>query len=155
MPEIKADGGGRKFDFKDKKTRLDLIDPNFVEGIGKVMTYGAEKYDAHNWMRGMDFSRLIGGLERHTRDLKLQLDDDPETEILHLYHIGCCAMFLAHFLEHPEKYAKFDDRVFTPSTRAAFYEEQKKKTRRKSAGRRKTAKEGKTTEKKEGTGEKA
>ena len=31
------------------KNRLDLIEPQFVEAVGKVLTFGAEEYGENNW----------------------------------------------------------------------------------------------------------
>ncbi|MBU8921745.1 MAG: hypothetical protein KOO63_07995 [Bacteroidales bacterium] len=121
MPKkkIEINGKGTKFDFRDKKTRLELLPPNFTEAIGKVLTYGAEKYDAHNWMQGMEFSRLIGAMKRHLEEIEFSEDWDPETAEQHTAHIGCCLAFLHYFIEHPEQYEQFDDRVFERGTATA------------------------------------
>ena len=38
---------GRKDD--QEKNRLDLIEPEFIEGVGKVLTVGAKKYAPNSW----------------------------------------------------------------------------------------------------------
>lgn len=89
--------GGLKFD--TDKPRFDLLDPLYLKGTADVLTFGAQKYDAHNWRKGISYSRVIGALMRHTNAVMLGEERDPETGLLHAYHISCCAMFLARFQE--------------------------------------------------------
>ena len=43
---------GRKDD--QEKNRLDLIEPEFIEGVGRVLTFGAGKYEPNNWQKVED-----------------------------------------------------------------------------------------------------
>lgn len=96
---------GLKYD--ENKPRIDLVDPSFLEGLGAVLGFGAEKYAAHNWRNGIDASRLIGAAYRHLGALNKGEDLDPESGLNHAYHLGCCVMFLAWTLQNlPER----DDR---------------------------------------------
>lgn len=113
MSEVQVDGEGVKAD--KEKTRINLIPPGFVVGVGDVLTFGARKYDAHNWMRGIKFSRILDALDRHVwKGIAMGEDLDPETGILHAYHAACNLAFLGYFTERPISYGQFDDRVFTP-----------------------------------------
>lgn len=103
--------GGRKAD--GEKNRLELVDPEFVEGLGRILTFGARKYEAHNWMKGIEYSRIIGAIKRHTSAIERGEDIDPESGQLHAYHLACETMFLARFQSHPEWYENLDDRAFT------------------------------------------
>lgn len=77
-----ADGGGLRFDAG--KNRLDLIPPEWVWGLGKVLTKGAQKYDARNWERGMDWSKCVGCALRHTFKFACGERYDEETGCHHL-----------------------------------------------------------------------
>ena len=79
------------------KTRFELVSPYFVEGVAKILTFGAQKYDPYNWAKGMDYGRVLGALERHIADWKKGIDLDPETGESHLYHAACNLMFLSEF----------------------------------------------------------
>jgi len=83
----------------EAKIRLELIDPAFVNGIGSVLTFGAEKYDAYNWQKADEagIERIKGALLRHQMAYMSGERIDPETGLSHLYHIGCNAMFLDYF----------------------------------------------------------
>lgn len=82
------------------KIRLELIEPEFIEGIGKIVTFGANKYAAHNWKNAKDeesIERIKGALLRHTLNYLKNEKIDLETGESHLYHIACNLMFLDYF----------------------------------------------------------
>ena len=75
--------------------------------VAKVMTYGAKKYDKHNWRGGFDWTRLSDASLRHIHQWLEGQDKDPETEISHLAHAVCGLMML---IEHELKELGNDDR---------------------------------------------
>ena len=82
---------GIKFD--SDKPRMELLDPEFLEGVSQVLTFGAKKYDAHNWRAGLSVSRTIGACLRHIFAFIRGEDLDKETGLHHLFHAGCELMF--------------------------------------------------------------
>jgi hypothetical protein len=103
MSESKATG--KKND--GEKSRVDLLDPEFLIGIGEVLRFGASKYNAHNWRGGITFSRILGAILRHTFALLRGEDKDQESGMPHVFHLGCNAMFLSWMMHHR---ADLDDR---------------------------------------------
>lgn len=96
--------------YNDGKVRLDLITPEMTEGIGTVLTKGAQKYAERNWENGMAWTKVIASLKRHLLELEKGDDFDRETGLLHVNHILCNAGFLAtYYRTHPE----LDDRPRT------------------------------------------
>ena len=95
---VKADGN---------KSRVDLIDPEWLEGIGEVLKFGAIKYADHNWRKGFKYSRLIGACLRHLLAIMRREDIDPESGLPHVNHLSCSVMFLAWHLRHKKE---LDDR---------------------------------------------
>lgn len=85
-------GEGKKYD--GQKPRLDLIDPYAIEVLAQVLTFGADKYAAHNWRGGIAISRLLAALLRHIFAFMRGEDNDPESGLPHLGHAMCCIMFL-------------------------------------------------------------
>lgn len=83
---------GRKHD--GGKPRMDLLDRHALEQIAHVLGFGAEKYAAHNWREGIQFSRLTAAALRHLHAFNDGEDIDPESGRPHLAHLGCCVMFL-------------------------------------------------------------
>ncbi len=99
---------GHKFD--SEKNRLELLSSSWISGVGLVLTYGAKKYAANNWRKGIERTRLLGAALRHIFSYMKGEDIDPETGLLHLYHASCCLMFASelHYTQ-PET----DDRYKT------------------------------------------
>lgn len=96
-PSPHRESTGRKDD--QDKPRLDLLDPLALEGIAKVLAFGAKKYAAHNWRGGISYSRLIGAILRHTFALVRGEDIDPESGYPHVDHLGCSWMFLSNMMK--------------------------------------------------------
>ncbi len=80
-----------------EKTRLDLISPWAMEGLGQVLTYGARKYDDNNWRKGMKWSRLLGAAKRHLAEFEKGVDIDPESGMPHIDHAMACIHFLSEY----------------------------------------------------------
>ena len=75
------------------KPRLDLIPPEAILAIGKVMTYGADKYGANNW-QGVAPDRYVAALLRHLMAYRMGELCDPESTMPHLWHVLANAAFL-------------------------------------------------------------
>jgi hypothetical protein len=90
-----ANGKGTKND-KDK-VRLDLIEPEFIEGLGKVLTMGAKKYSDNNWQNNLETKRIFAALFRHLIAYRKGEKIDPESGLPHLYHMACNLMFLDYY----------------------------------------------------------
>lgn len=89
---------GRKDD--QEKSRVDLLDPEWLEAVGRVMGFGAKKYAEDNWRGGIHYRRLLGAALRHTYAILRGEDNDPETGEPHSAHLSCCAMFLFWMMKH-------------------------------------------------------
>ena len=97
--------GGKKFD--QDKPRIELVSPIALVELSKVLTFGAKKYDANNWRKGIAWSRLIGATMRHVNSYNSGETYDKETGLSHAAHAMCELMFLLEFEKtHPE----LDDR---------------------------------------------
>ena len=83
---------GSKFDLG--KPRMDLISALATTYLAKVLTFGANKYEAHNWRNGIPLSKLIAAAERHITAIKAGIDYDAESGLPHAAHLMCEAMFL-------------------------------------------------------------
>lgn len=79
------------------KPRPELIAPEMIEALGTILGFGAVKYAARNWEKGMDWSRCYGALLRHLNAWWSGEDLDPETGESHLWHASCCLMFLVAY----------------------------------------------------------
>ena len=91
---------GKKND--NGKNRLDLICPEFIEAVGEVLTFGAEKYEPNSWQNIEDgANRYYAAAMRHLIAWRKGELTDPESGLSHLAHVACNMMFLS-FYENKE-----------------------------------------------------
>lgn len=86
--------GGTKHD--KGKPPMSLLDRKWLEGTADVLAFGAQKYAAHNWRKGISYSRLADAALRHLMAFVDGEDTDPESGLPHLHHASCCLMFLSN-----------------------------------------------------------
>jgi len=75
------------------KLRYELISPSAMKGMARVLTYGANKYVAHNWKKGT-IDRYVGAAYRHMEAWRQGEKIDPESHLPHLEHLITNIMFL-------------------------------------------------------------
>jgi hypothetical protein len=76
--------GGIKYD--SGKPRISLIPKEALEGTAKALTFGANKYNAHNFKKGIQYSRLVDAAMRHIIAWVNGEDNDPESGLSHIDH---------------------------------------------------------------------
>lgn len=87
---------GVKYD--EDKNRLDLIEPEFIEGVGQVLTMGADKYEENSWQKVENAeNRYYAAAMRHLLAWRKGEKTDEESGLSHLYHVATNMMFLAYF----------------------------------------------------------
>ena len=83
---------GKKYD--GEKPKMYLLPPKTLLEVAKVLTFGAAKYDEHNWKKLDNLqNRYSGAALRH---IFAHLDGeelDEETGLDHIAHAICCLMF--------------------------------------------------------------
>lgn len=90
-----------------KEARHDLIPGPALDLLARLYGKGAEKYAAHNWRKGYEWSKSYSAAQRHMILFWEGEDIDPE---MGLPHVICAAFHMfalaTYMIEHPE----FDDR---------------------------------------------
>ena len=102
------------------KLRMDLIPPEAVESLARVLTYGAtgvpfqagcagksDPYPERNWERGMAWSRVFAAINRHLWSWWAGEECDRESGLSGIEHVLCCAAFL---VAYEKRHAGTDDR---------------------------------------------
>lgn len=99
--------------FDSGKIDWTLVPFEALEGMVKVLEFGAKKYAAWNWTEGGGFkwTRLIGSCLRHLFAWARGQDLDPESGLSHIYHAQCNLLFLAYYVGNKEKFNKDDRNV--------------------------------------------
>jgi len=100
--------GGRKDD--DGKIRMELLPFNALVGVADVLTYGSEKYGAHNW-QGIDAQRYVGALLRHLAAYMEGEENDAESGRSHVAHLATNALFLLSKYETAKKAEAYENEI--------------------------------------------
>lgn len=97
------------------KPRVDLVPSSLTLEVGKVLTFGAEKYNAHNWRSegGLEWSRLYAAAQRHLLAWNDGETFDEESGLNHLSH---AASNIAFLLEYAKTDNGVDDRYTEEDT---------------------------------------
>lgn len=76
------------------KPRPDLIAPELIDSLGRVLEFGARKYEPWEWAKGKEWARDYAAVLRHLNAWWGGEDLDPESGLSHLAHAACDMMFL-------------------------------------------------------------
>lgn len=90
-----------------KPERFDLIPIGALAQVARLYGRGAEKYAAHNWRRGYEWSKSYAAMQRHATQFWNGEDTDPEMQLPHLASVAFHALALLTFMEEQPG---FDDR---------------------------------------------
>ncbi len=90
---IKADDG---------KEPMGLLPGVALREISRVLDYGAKKYAPNNWKHVRPGSRYLDAALRHLTAYADGEDNDPESDLHHLAHAGCCVLFMLGLIDDGE-----------------------------------------------------
>jgi hypothetical protein len=90
----KSVGGTGAVKADENKPRYDLIPPDALNEVAKVLEYGSRKYGDRNWEKGLDHGRLFAAAQRHLWVYERGMDKDKESNLRHLSHAATCVMML-------------------------------------------------------------
>jgi len=111
---------GLKFD--QDKPRMDLLDAYAIEQLALVLGFGAQKYAANNWRKGISYGRLLAAILRHAFAILRGEWLDGETGLSHAAHIQCTAMFLTWMGKHrPDMNDLWRDQGLVPEISDAIF----------------------------------
>ena len=83
---------------------MELVPLEALEGIVKVLEYGAQKYAPDNWKKVPNaIESYRGALLRHLTKLQAGEEFDMESGLRHVDHIAANAMFLGWLYRHREE----------------------------------------------------
>ncbi|MGN6589481.1 MAG: dATP/dGTP diphosphohydrolase domain-containing protein [Sphingomicrobium sp.] len=90
-----------------KPERYDLIPIGALATVARLYGRGAQKYAAHNWRKGYEWSKSFAAMQRHATQFWDGEDIDPEMQLPHLASVVFHALALLTFMEEQPG---FDDR---------------------------------------------
>lgn len=96
--DVNSDAIGSGARYNDNKPDWSLMPTHLLEEVVLVWQYGARKYAAWNWARGMAWSVPYACLIRHIYAYWWKGErNDVESGYSHLAHAVCNLMMLMHF----------------------------------------------------------
>jgi ribosomal protein L32 len=78
---------------KEGKLRYDLLPPEVIEEVVKILTFGATKYGDYNWLENKSDDHYAA-LMRHLQKWRMGTVKDKESGHKHIAHVICNAIFL-------------------------------------------------------------
>lgn len=93
--------------YNNGKPMMSLLPPIALEEVAKVLTYGAKKYDKHNWLKGLLWTEILDSAERHISDWKKGRNNDKESNLNQIAHAACNLLMLIEMIHLRED---LDDR---------------------------------------------
>jgi hypothetical protein len=79
------------------KPELSYLPLQELEQIALVLDFGAKKYARDNWKKGTNYMRMLSSAMRHLFAFIKGEDNDSESGLPHLAHLGCCILFLMYY----------------------------------------------------------
>lgn len=104
---LNVNEGAAKFDAG--KVRIDLVPSEFLFATAATLTYGAAKYEAWNWAKGLRKGRVMAALMRHAMAYMVGQEIDPESGLPHTWHMSAC---LAMLIASDARGTAIEDREF-------------------------------------------
>lgn len=95
-----------------KDARFDLIPGYPLTLLAKLYGFGAQKYAAHNWRHGYDWSKSYAAAQRHMTQFWEGEDIDEETNTP---HVICAAFHMFVLAQYIKDFPDYDDR-FKPES---------------------------------------
>jgi hypothetical protein len=83
--------------FNSGKLQWGLIDYKALHPLIQVLEFGAKKYSANNWKKGLPPRQILESMQRHLANLLDGNDKDLESGLPEIGHILCNAMFYSYF----------------------------------------------------------
>lgn len=97
--------GGAKED--GGKPPISLVPSELIEGAARAFDFGAKKYNAHNWRKGIPTSKLYDALQRHLLAWNEGENVADDSKLDHLDHAAAC---LAMLMQTVKGHREMDDR---------------------------------------------
>ncbi len=89
--------------YNDGKLKWSYVNFEALEPMVRVLMFGAQKYEPFNWMKGLDKKEVLESMQRHLAKLMDGENNDPESNLHHIGHIMCNAMFYSYFNNQENK----------------------------------------------------
>lgn len=94
--------------YNNGKPKWSLVPQSSLLPMVRVLEFGATKYEAFNWTKGLSITEICESLKRHLDAFMEGEDNDSDSRLSHIGHIQCNALFLSWMMENRKD---LDDRI--------------------------------------------
>ena len=94
--------------YNNGKPKWSLVPQSSLIPMVQVLEFGAKKYGAYNWAKGLSIRETCESLKRHLDAFMEGEDIDSDSGLSHIGHIQCNALFLSWMMENRKD---LDDRI--------------------------------------------
>lgn len=105
--DVNSEARGSGARFNDGKVEYHQFPIESIEGVLRVLMYGAKKYAPGNYLKGQKWSTPFNSMMRHMAAWQRGEELDRESGLPHLDHAMCNLMFLSIYRD---VYPEGDDR---------------------------------------------
>jgi hypothetical protein len=81
-----------------QKPDLSLVPVEFLNEVARAMMDGERKYGRYNYLKGMDWHRLVAAALRHINAFQAGEDNATDSGVSHIGHAGACLCMLAVYV---------------------------------------------------------
>jgi Domain of unknown function (DUF5664) len=93
-----------------KPERYDLLPVDALASVARLYGMGAQKYSAHNWRKGYEWSKSYAALQRHANAFWSGEDFDPEFTDFDSPHLAGVIFHALTLITFMQEQPGFDDR---------------------------------------------
>jgi hypothetical protein len=86
--------------FNDGKRKLSMVFemPDAIDGVTRVLEFGAEKYARCNYVHGLPYTEVVDSTLRHLMCFINGEQVDKESGLHHVHHAACNLLFLSQYV---------------------------------------------------------
>jgi len=85
--------------YDDEKPDMSMLPASAKIGIARAFMDGERKYGRYNYLKGMDWTKLLSAVDRHVTAFTDGEDLASDSKLNHLYHAGAGIMMLIEYYE--------------------------------------------------------
>lgn len=97
--------------YNQGKIQWSLVHFDSISELPKVLEFGAQKYSRDNWKKGLKLNEILDSMQRHLSSVIDGEQFDDESNLHHMGHIMCNAMFYMYNYKKQTNEQKKEEKI--------------------------------------------